>query len=344
MAVFGNPAGRRRLTPARVRIDVRLDAAARRRALVADIGRGLRAQPKTVPPKYLYDARGSALFDRITRLPEYYPTRAETSILRACAASLMARLAPDEIVEIGAGTGEKLRLLLDARPAGGDRLRYVPVDVDAVTMAAAARTLTARYEFLDVHGVVGDFERHLRLVPAPRARRLVLFLGSTIGNLEPAARTPFLRRVRALLGPGGRFVIGLDLVKSPAVLHAAYDDRAGVTAEFNRNVLHVVNRALRANFVPQAFRHVARYDADAARVEMHLVADALQRVTVRDLDLRVTVAPGEGIWTESSYKFTRTSATAMLEAAGLGVESWHTDRRGRFAVVVAAPASPAHAA
>ena len=339
MAVFGNPARRRRLSASRVTIDVRLHAAARRRALAVDVGRGLRARPKTLPPKYFYDARGSELFDRITRLPEYYLTRAETAILHRCVGALMARLAPDDIVEIGAGTGDKVRLLLDARTGSNGRIRYVPVDVDAETMTAAAGTLIARYDFLDVHGVVGDFERHLRLLPSPRERRLVLFLGSTIGNLDPPARTRFLRAVRGLLGADGRFVIGLDLVKAPRVLEEAYDDRAGVTAEFNRNVLHVVNRALRANFVPDAFRHVARYDTDAARVEMHLVAESAQRVTVRDLGLRLTIDRDEGIWTESSYKFTRASATAMLADAGLVIEEWHTDARARFALIVAAPDS-----
>jgi L-histidine N-alpha-methyltransferase len=334
MAIFGYPARRRGLSAARVTIDVRLHAAARRRALADDVRRGLTARPKTLPPKYFYDARGSALFDRITRLPEYYLTRAETAILRRRVPALVTRLAPDDIVEIGAGTGDKVRLLLDARASNG-RVRYVPVDVDADTMTAAAHALLARYDFLDVHGVVGDFEHHLRLLPAARERRLVLFLGSTIGNLDPAPRARFLATVRGLLGADGRFVLGLDLVKAPRVLEAAYDDRAGVTAEFNRNVLHVVNRALRADFVPDAFRHLARYDADAARIEMHLVAASPQRVTVRDLGLRVTIAADEGIWTESSYKFTRASAEAMLGAAGLVIEEWHTDARERFALVVA---------
>ena len=335
MAVFGNPAGRRRLRAERVTIDVRLDAEVRRRALAEDVARGLRSRPRTLPPKYFYDARGSALFERITRLPEYYLTRAETEILRRRVRRLMERLAPDDIVEIGAGTGDKVRLLLDARNGAGGRVRYVPVDVDADTMGAAARALVARYDFLDVHGVVGDFERHLRLLPAPGERRVVLFLGSTIGNLDPVPRARFLAAVRGLLSGSGRFVLGLDLVKDPRVLEAAYDDRAGVTAEFNRNVLHVVNHALRANFVPEAFRHVARYDADAARIEMHLVPGSAQQVTVRDLGLRLTIAGNEGIWTESSYKFTRASAGAMLNAAGLEIEEWHTDARARFALVVA---------
>jgi L-histidine N-alpha-methyltransferase len=247
----------------------------------------------------------------------------------------MDRLAPEEIVEIGAGTGDKVRLFLDERTTRG-RLRYVPVDVDGETMAAAARSLTERYEFLEVHGVVGDFERHLRTLPAPQGRRVVLFLGSTIGNLDPPARRRFLASVRTTLGRAGRLVLGVDLVKDQRVLEAAYDDRAGVTREFNRNVLRVVNGQLGGDFAPEAFRHVAFYDPAKARIEMHLVPDTAQEVHVRAIRLRVTVKAGESIWTESSYKFTRASLDATLAEAGLTLETWHTEGRGRFAIVVVA--------
>jgi L-histidine N-alpha-methyltransferase len=317
-------------------IDVRLDARGKRRALGVDVARGLTSRPKTLPPKYFYDARGSALFDRITELPEYYPTRVETGILRKNAARLMKRLAPDELVEIGSGTGTKIRTLIDAR-RGGAPLRYVPIDVDGDTMAAAAAGLTERYPFLDVHGLVGDFERDLLLVPAPTGRRVVLLLGSTIGNLDPPARRRFLGNIKRILGPDDRFVLGLDLVKDRKVLEAAYDDAAGVTAEFNRNVLHVVNRALGADFVPETYRHVARYDAAAARIEMHLVPAIPQTVSIRALRLRVVIKPDESIWTESSYKFTRDSTQKMLAEAGLALEEWITDTRERFALTVVAP-------
>jgi L-histidine N-alpha-methyltransferase len=337
MAVLRTAPRPRRLTPApRVVIDVRLDARAKRRALAADVAHGLTSRPKTLPPKYFYDARGSALFDRITETPEYYPTRVETGILRANAARLMERLAPDELVEIGAGMGTKIRTLIDARSARSS-LRYVPIDVDGDTMTAAATALTERYAFLDVHGLVGDFEKDLLLVPAPAGRRVVLLLGSTIGNLDPPARRRFLGDVRRILGPEDRFVLGLDLVKDRRVLEAAYDDAAGVTAEFNRNVLHVVNRALGADFAPETYRRRARYDSDAGRIEMHLIPHGPQTVSIRALRLRVSVTPDESIWTESSYKFTRESAQAMLAEAGLGLEEWITDAKERFALTIVAP-------
>lgn len=337
MAVLGTAPRPRRLTPApRVVIDVRLDARAKRRALAIDVRRGLTARPKTLPPKYFYDARGSELFDRITETPEYYPTRVETSILRKHAARLMKQLAPAELVEIGSGMGTKIRTLVDAR-RGRAPLRYVPIDVDGDTMTAAAIGLTERYPFLDVHGLLGDFERDLLHVPPPTGRRVVLLLGSTIGNLDPPARRRFLRDVRAILGPEDRFVLGLDLVKDKKVLEAAYDDAAGVTAEFNRNVLHVVNRALGADFVPETYRHVALYNVPAARIEMHLVPEVPQTVSIKALRLRVVIKPDESIWTESSYKFTRDSAQKMLAEAGLALDEWITDTRERFALTVVAP-------
>jgi L-histidine N-alpha-methyltransferase len=337
MAVLRSAARPRRLTPApRVVVDVWLDAQTRRRMLAADVARGLTSAPRTLPPKYFYDARGSALFDEITRLPEYYVTRAETSILATRAAGLMAHLAPEEIVEIGAGSGAKLRMLLDARARNG-RLRYVPVDVDGETMTEAARALTERYPFLDVHGVVGDFERDLLRVPPAAGRRVVMFLGSTIGNLDPPARQAFLSGVRTMLGADDRFVLGVDLVKDRQVLEAAYDDAAGVTREFNRNVLRVVNGALGADFVPEAFRHLALWNARDARIEMHLIPEIPQTVSIHALRLRLTLHPDETIWTESSYKFTRESAGAMLAAAGLRPEAWITDSGDRFALIVAAP-------
>jgi L-histidine N-alpha-methyltransferase len=248
----------------------------------------------------------------------------------------MRALRPREIVEIGAGMATKIRPLL--RAARTVR-RYVPVDVDAATMTRAARALVRAFPALRVHGLVGDFERDLGAVPPPLVRRLVVFLGSTIGNLDPAPRGRFLRDVRGLLPADGRLLLGLDLMKDVDVLHAAYDDAAGVTAEFNRNVLRVINRELDADFVPERFRHVARVDTTAERVEMHLVAEGAQTVRMGALGLTVAFADGDAIWTESSYKFTRAGVETMLAEAALSVERWLTDPDGRFALVVAAPAS-----
>jgi L-histidine N-alpha-methyltransferase len=317
-------------------VDVRLHPAALRRALARDVRRGLTRLPRRLPPKYFYDAAGSALFERITRLPEYYPTRAERAILQAQGAGLMRALRPVDVVEIGAGTATKIRPLLRAWPRVR---RYVPVDVDEQTMGEAARTLVRAFPALTVHGVVGDFERDLAAVPPPAGRRLAVFFGSTLGNLDPGPRQRLLDALRRLLPADGRLLLGLDLMKSARVLHAAYDDAAGVTAAFNRNVLRVINRELEADFVPEAFRHVALVNTRLERVEMHLVAEGRQRVRVRALGLEIDFAGGDDIWTESSYKFTRAGAEAMLAGAGLAMDRWLTDPGERFALVVAAPAA-----
>jgi len=305
------------------------------KALAADALRGLTTFPKSLPPKYFYDAVGSALFERITGLPEYYLTRTEEEILAARARELMREVDPRDIVELGAGSGTKVRRLLDARHDARAPLRYVPVDVDAETMAAAARRLLRDYAALHVHGVVGDFERHLVHVPPAQGRRLVVFLGSTVGNLDPPARHELFIQVRGLLRPGDRVLLGMDLVKERGVIEAAYNDVAGVTREFNRNVLRVVNRGLDGDFRPEAFRHHAFFNEDASRIEMHLVPPARQTVHLRAIGLTVEVSPHESIWTESSYKFTRASAGAMLAAAGLAPLAWYTDAGERFALALA---------
>lgn len=312
-----------------------MDEATRREALARDVRAGLGGRPKTLPPKYFYDARGSALFERITRLPEYYLTRTELALLGAYAGDIMARSAARELVELGAGSAAKARQLLAAAPRGAGVLAYAPMDIDAGTIAATARALEDDFPDLDVHGIVGDFEQHLAHVPPAVGRRLVAFFGSTIGNLEPAPCRTFLDGVRRLLGADDRFLLGLDLVKDHRVLLAAYDDRAGVTAEFNRNILRVVNREVDGDFVPEAFRHRAYYAAAASRIEMHLVARSRQVARLRDIDLTVEVEPDEGIWTESAYKYTRESAGALLAASGLRIERWYSD--GAFALVLAAP-------
>jgi L-histidine N-alpha-methyltransferase len=330
----------------RYKVETYLDDEMRRRDLAEDVRRGLTAPVKSLPPKYFYDETGSALFERITRLPEYYVTRAEEALLARCVPEIVDRVRPADLVELGAGGGGKITYLLDAH-RGRAPVRYVPVEVDAAAVAVAAGRLLPAYPFVEIHGVVGDFERHLDRVPPAAGRRLVAFLGSTIGNLDADARVALVRRVRTLLtDDDDRFLLGVDLVKDRAVLEAAYDDAAGVTAEFNRNILRVVNRDLKADFRPERFRHHARYDEGAARIEMHLVPESPQRVTVRELGLEVEVAPDETIWTESSYKFTRESTERMLAAGGLVLEAWFTDDDSRVALALAAPArrGPAAAA
>ena len=319
----------------RYRVEVHADAHTRLKALAEDVQRGLGERPRALPPKYFYDAAGSRLFEQITRLPEYYLTRTEEALLDALAPALMRGLAPRDVVELGSGFSLKTRRLLAAR--GGAALRYTPVDVDETTVAASAEQLLAEDPALQVHAIIGDFERHLVHVPARSGRRLVLFLGSTIGNLDAPARQALLAQVRGLLRRGDRLLLGVDLVKDPAVLEAAYNDAAGVTAEFNRNILRVVNRSLGADFRPEAFRHHAWYNAPESRIEMHLVADTPQTVRVRSLDLTVGLEASESIWTESSYKFTRASTRVMLESAGLRLDAWHTDPAERFALALAAP-------
>ena len=326
------------MPPDRYRIDTHVDAETRAKALSDDVLRGLTSRPKTLPPKYFYDAAGSALFDEITRLPEYYLTRVEDELLRTCAPAVMRRATPDDIVEIGAGTGVKIRRFMDAVDGARRSVRYVPVDLDETTMRATAARLTVAYAFLSVHGVVGDFERHLAHVPPAIGRRLVVFLGSTIGNLDRAPCRDFLAEVRRLLRDGDRFLVGVDLVKDHPTLEAAYNDAAGVTGEFNRNILRVVNHGLGGDFRPEAFRHHAWYNEAERRIEMHLVAEARLRARLRRLGIAIEVEAGESIWTENSYKFTRESTVAMFEPAGLRLESWHVDDRERFALALAAPA------
>jgi len=319
---------------ARVRVDVHLGPDDER-TLADDVLDGLTRPAKELPPKHLYDARGSELFEQITALPEYYPTRTERAILEACAADVAARTGAVDVVELGAGMATKTRVLLAALRGAGTLERYVPFDVSETTVHACARELTAEDPALAVHGVVGDFERHLdRLPPAP-GPRLVALLGGTIGNLLPGSRRRFLRGVARTLGPDGTLLLGTDLVKDRAVLEAAYDDGAGVTAAFNRNVLRVVNRELGADFDEDAFEHVAFFDAEHEWIEMRLRARTRQTVHVRDLALTVRFAPREELRTEVSAKFTPARLRADLAAAGLAPVHTYTDPEGWFAVTLA---------
>lgn len=319
-----------------VHVEVHLDGADLARALRHDVRLGLGAQLKWLPPKWFYDDRGSALFDAITRLPEYYPTRCETEILEGRAGEIARACGAETLVELGSGTSRKTRLLLDALAAAGSLTRVVPFDVSEATLRTAAEALAASYPGVGVHAVVGDFERHLHLLPAG-GRRLVAFLGGTIGNLEPGPRARFLATVAAGLGPRDALLLGTDLVKDPERLVAAYDDAAGVTAEFNRNVLRVLNRELGAGFDPAAFTHVAHWDGARERIEMRLRSRASQSVAVPALDLRVAFAAGEELRTEISVKFRRERLEAELAEAGLELARWWTDARGDFALSLSFP-------
>jgi L-histidine Nalpha-methyltransferase len=304
--------------------------------LARDVRQGLRKRPKSLPPKYFYDARGSALFEEITRLAEYYPTRAEEAILTNWAADI-AELAEGEIlVELGSGSSTKTRLLLDAMRATGRLRRYVPVDVSDAALQGAMEALGADYPDLQMHGVVADFERHLEHLPQG-SHRVIAFLGGTIGNFEPAQRATFLAAVRAGLTETDRLLLGTDLVKDPDRLVAAYDDAAGVTANFNRNVLYVINRSLGADFVPSAYDHVAVWDAKHEWIEMRLRSTSAQAVRIRDLDLEVVFEAGEEMRTEISAKFRQEGVEKELAAAGFAVESWWTDPGNDFAVSLAVP-------
>jgi L-histidine N-alpha-methyltransferase len=324
------------MTPPRCLLDVHSDESRFLARMADDVRRGLTAQPRWLPPKYFYDEVGGRLFERITELPEYYLTRAEESILRETAGPLIGRLRPRDFVELGPGSCRKVRFLLDALPRSVG-VRYVAVDVGREGLTLAATALAEEYPSVHVHAVVGDFERHLACLPPPSGRRLVLFFGSTIGNFDPTARRMLLAEMRRLLGPDGRLLLGVDLVKDSRVLEAAYDDAAGVTREFNRNVLRHVNHVVGGNFHPEGYRHHAFYNAEAARIEMHLLAAAPQRVQLKGLDLTLDFDEGDGIWTENSYKFTRGSTETVLAEAGLELEEWHTDADGRFGLVLCRP-------
>ncbi|TSD99852.1 L-histidine N(alpha)-methyltransferase [Skermania sp. ID1734] len=303
-------------------------------ALRDDAMRGLTSQPKWLPPKWFYDARGSELFEKITELPEYYPTRTERELLRRYATEVAAVSQADVLVELGSGSSEKTRLLLSALRDQGSLHMYVPQDVSESALTSAAAQITEEFPGLAVHGVISDFTDTLHNLPRGK-RRMIAFLGGTIGNLVPDERAEFLAGVRDVLGPGEQLLLGIGLVTDPAVLVPAYDDAAGVTAEFNRNVLHVLNSRLDGDFRPDRFKHVAVWDADNEWIEMRLVASAAMRAHIRALDLTVDFAAGEELRTEISAKFRLDGFEAELSASGFGVERVWTDPLQRFALVLA---------
>jgi L-histidine Nalpha-methyltransferase len=318
-----------------IEIEVHLSADGRTR-MAREVRLGLTASPKELPPKYFYDERGSQLFERITELPEYYPTRAERAILGVRSAEIVAAAGePGTLVELGSGSAAKTRHLLSAMRDAGCLETYVPVDISAEITRETAASLVDEYPGLAVRGLVCDFEHDLERIPDGGGGRLVAFLGGTIGNLHPAARREFLSRLAAMLEPGDRFLLGTDLVKERARLEAAYDDSAGVTAEFNKNVLLVLNRELGGDFDPARFEHVARYDAKAARMDIRLRSLAQQTVRLDGLDLSVRFAAGEEMRTEISAKFTRPRLEEIYREAGLRPAGWFTDPAGDYALSLA---------
>jgi L-histidine Nalpha-methyltransferase len=318
-----------------IRIDSWLSEA-EERSLANDVLDGLTRPFKELPPKHFYDARGSELFERICELPEYYPTRTEKAILERQAAAVVRRTGAGELVELGSGSAEKARILLDAMAAAGSLQRYVPLDVSETMVRDAAQQLVEEYDGLQVHGVIGDFQRHLHRVPeSDGTPRIVALLGGTIGNFPPGTRRALLRDIRELLLPGDHLLLGTDLVKDPALIEAAYDDAEGVTAEFNRNVLHVINRELDADFAPEAFDHIAFFDRRHEWIEMRLRSLRPCSVLIADLGLRVDFAAGEELRTEISAKFTRSRLESDFESAGLVLEEWYTDPDDLFALSLA---------
>jgi L-histidine N-alpha-methyltransferase len=325
------------MSPPHALLDVHLtdrDAAA---ALRADARAGLTASPKHLPPKWFYDARGSALFEEITALPEYYPTRTEAALLARSVDDIAVASGADTLVELGSGSSAKTRLLLDALHRAGTLRRYVPQDVSEAALRSALDELAREYPDVALHGVVGDFTTGLDALPGGD-RRMVAFLGGTIGNLVPAERAAFLTGLRGVVQPGETLLLGTGLVIDEAVLVAAYDDAAGVTAAFNRNVLHVLNRELDADFDVDAFAHRAVWDAQHEWVEMRLVARRAMTVHVGGLGLDVEFAAGEELRTEISAKFRPGGVRGWLEATGWEVRRTWTDPDERFALTLAAAA------
>ena len=304
--------------------------------MAADVRAGLAREPKEIPPKYFYDARGSELFDRITTLPEYYPTRCERAILNRHAPSIVAGL--EELVELGSGTASKTRALLYAMAAEGRLDRYVPFDVDESVVDRCAAKLVEVYPGLRVHGVVGDFNTHLERIPVGD-RRLFAFLGGTIGNLHPADRRSFLMRLHDAMEPGDRLAVGFGLIVDEDRLEAAYNDSQGVTADFNRNALRVLNAGLGGDFDPEAFEHVAFYERAHSRIEMWLRASGEQRISLPGAGLDVRLAAGEAIRTEISTKFTPRTIAQELCSAGLRLRRVLTDADGLFGLAIAEPAA-----
>jgi len=316
------------------------DGRARASSLAEDVRRGMAQRPRSIPPKHFYDALGSQLFDQICELPEYYLTRAERRLLEVHAPSIAQKSGARELVEIGAGMARKTGLLLDALATNGGAPVYAPFDISREAIEEAAPLLLAAVPGLRVRAVIGDFTKDMRAFTrrgkqhrAARTPRLFALLGSTLGNLDEMEAPALLRSIADVMDEGDAFLLGIDLVKDARILHAAYNDSAGVTARFNRNVLAVVNRELGADFDVAAWAHAAHYEAERARIEMHLVPKSAQSVRIAKLGMRVEFAAGESILTEISRKFTRDTVEATLEAGGMHLDAWYAD--GTFALALA---------
>ena len=317
-----------------ITIDVHLPGGGPLSGIAADARMGLSAPFKELPPKYFYDERGSQLFERITELPEYYLTRAERAILDARAAEIVEVAGTSTLIELGSGSASKTRCLFDAMSSADSLDAYVPVDISEEITRDTAERLIGEYDGLHVHGVVCDYETHLERIPREPGG-LIAFLGGTIGNFDPNTRRSFLARIASLMYPEDRFLLGTDLVKDPARLEAAYNDSEGVTAEFNKNVLHVLNRELDADFDPAGFTHLAFWDEVNSWIDIRLRSLADQTVTVAALDMRVEFAEDEEMRTEISSKFTRAQLEAVYAEVGLELVEWWTDPEGLFAVSMA---------
>jgi L-histidine N-alpha-methyltransferase len=323
--------------PRPYRLDVHVPVGKGNESLIEDVRAGLSASPKWLLPKYLYDDLGCELYEQITDLPEYYQTRTELQILERECAGICDRHQPTELVELGSGSSRKTAAILDAMHAGGTLRRYLPFDIAPTAILDAAGRLNDAYPSLRIHGVAGDFDQHLDRIPrrGTRGRRLVAFLGGTIGNLHPSRRTPFLHSVAPLLEEGDVLLVGMDIAGDARRLEPAYDDAAGVTAAFNLNLLTMLNRELGADFDLDAFEHVATYDHEMEWVDLRLRSLADQDVRIPALGMTVRFGEGEEMRTELSCKFTRRSAAEMYAAAGLELIEWHTDDLDRFAVGLA---------
>ena len=318
-----------------VRAPLRADGKPANLRMLAEVAEGLSAPQKELSPKYFYDQRGSELFEAITRLPEYYPTRTERALLEGWMPELMVQLGTRTLIELGAGNAEKSRIILDAMRAAGSAELYVPIDVSASFLSQTAARLRLEYPGLRVEPAVADISEELNLPALMPRPALFAFLGSTIGNFYPPAAIRLLGRVRAAMTPADRFLMGVDLRKDIARIEAAYNDSQGITAEFNRNMLLVLNHELGADFDPSAFDHLAFYETVAHRVEMHLVSTREQRVTIPGLG-QIALARGESIRTEISSKYDRASVAELFDAAGLRIEAWPTDPHTPFGLVVGA--------
>jgi L-histidine Nalpha-methyltransferase len=302
--------------------------------MAADVRAGLTKPFKELSPRYFYDDVGSELFERITELPEYYPTRCERAILEQRSPEIVAAAAPRALIELGSGSAAKTRVLLDAMRDAGCLEAYAPVDISEEITRETAERIGAEYRGIEVLGHVCDFELDLERVPV-RGPRVIAFLGGTIGNFQPAQRSSFLRRIANLLDDDDRFLLGTDLVKDRATLEAAYDDSQGVTAAFNKNVLRVLNERLAANFDLDAFEHVARWDADNLWMDIRLRSLRRQVIDISALDLQVAFAAGEEMRTEISTKFARQGLEGIYAEAGLEITGWWTDPDGLYALSLA---------